>query len=730
MSETIKRHDKPLGASGTDVVSNVHNSEDHIEALQGYQAALFYDKMRRSDTQVRKILGAITSPIKSARWGVEPFDDDARSLEIANTIETILFKDIKWSKFINEALTVVAHGHSVFEVVHENKVSREIGPYTGLAQLGFRRQPTIIEWHHDKITGELKSIKQESATDIEVSVVIPAEFLLCFFSEQEGDNIGFPLLRNVYGPYKRKLLAMELQFIGIERFAIPTPMLQVPKGIKPTDLEYIAAVETLKAFVSAEDSYLMFPEGWELNLHDNSFDPEKLKSVIKGEDENMSGAILASFLELGTGGNTGAYALSNDLSDFFFAGLSYYANVIRDTINDKLIPQLVSLNYGPDETAIPKINYSGIADKAGLELMQIITGFIEKGVISSDEGLEDYIRKAYNLPKKAEGTLIENEGAETVDASTAPPEEIQPLVTEDVSVDEPAQLSEILKFAEKTPKKLMEKYDELLLDIIRRHLTTISDKYIADTLRNYKSLSDKNKMAATKDVKVGGVAQFKKELKGALTSLAREALDQVEAEVGISNVKFKEDEALILKDLGVDTFKFNEFSKLPKRIQLIIASQADLISAKESEEVTNAVAFQFGSSEPSTNDIDVIREDLKTAAAAKVDSGTKKTVAANTVATVAGHTRNQYLLDDEVQTVIESYTFVNSDPQTDICKALAGTTYDVLSTDIVRYQPPLHHNCKSYMRANLKTSKNKPEITGLPTLTDSARKSITFKDGI
>lgn len=38
------------------------------------------------------------------------------------------------------------------------------------------------------------------------------------------------------------------------------------------------------------------------------------------------------------------------------------------------------------------------------------------------------------------------------------------------------------------------------------------------------------------------------------------------------------------------------------------------------------------------------------------------------------------------------------------------------------------HNCKSYIRANLKTSKNKPKVTGLPSLTDKDRESITFKD--
>lgn len=728
MGEILKKHDKPLGASGTDVQGNVHNTEDHIEALQGYAAALVYDKMRRSDTQVRKILNAIVAPIKSAKWSVEPFDTESRSLEIANLIDQILFKDINWSKFLNEVTTFVAHGHAIFEVVHENKTSKDLGPYTGLAQLGFRRQSTIIEWHHDEVTGALKFIKQESNGDIKVSVEIPAEFLLCFFSEQEGDNIGFPLLRNVYGPYKRKLMAMELQFIGIERFAIPTPILKVPKTVSQGDDEYISAVEVLKNFTSAEDSYLTYPEGWELDLHSNSFDPEKLNSVIKAEDENMASAILASFLELGTGGNTGAYALSADLSDFFFAGLSYYANTIVDTVN-QLIKNLVILNFGPDETMIPKLMYSGITDNAGKELMEVVTGFTTAGVINKDEPLEDHIRKLYNLPKKAEGTILENE---TPVEDLTDPNDL--TSTEDPPQDPPTDPTQLkdknknIQLAEKTPKSLMAKYDEIILEIIRRHLNTISDKYIADVLRNYKNLSDKQKLNATKDVKIGGTAQFKKELKGALTSLAREALDQAESEVGIKNVKFSEDEKDILKEFNLESFKFNEFSKLPKRVQLIIASQAQLISDKEAQEVADVVAFQFGSSEPTTNDIEVLREDLRTAAKDKIDSGTKQTVAANASATVASYSRNEYLLNEEVQQQIESYTFVNNDPKSEICKALAGSTFDVLSTDIVRYQPPLHHNCKSYIRANLKTSKNKPEVTGLPTITQAAKKSITLKD--
>ena len=696
MGEIIKRHDKPLGASGTDVTGKVHNTEDHIEALQGYQAALIYDKMRRSDTQVRKILNAIKSHLRAAKWSIEPYDDDPKSLEIAGLVEHILFKDIKWSKFVNEALTMIEHGHSIFEIVDKNVVSKEFGPYTGLAQLGFRRQSTIIEWTHDEMSGELLRIKQESNTDIKVNTEIPAEFLLLFFSEQEGDNIGFPLLRNVYGPYKRKLLATELQFIGIERFAIPTPILKVPKNVTQADAEYIEAVAVLKNFTSAEDSYLTYPEGWELELHNNSFDPEKLTKVIKSEDENMTSAILASFLELGTGGNTGAYSLSADLSDFFFNGLIYYANIIVDTINSVLIPRIINLNFGPDEVAMPALSFSGITDNAGKELMEVLTGFTTSGLINADEPLEDYIRKLYNLPKKVEGTMIENEGevdAQPIDTNdNSDDNDIDPA--DDSEPEASAQLSENLKFAEakNNPKALMEKYDAIILEVIRRHLTIISDKYIADVLKNYNNLSAAQKIKAATDVKIGGTAQFKKELRGVFTSLARETLDQVESEVGLKNVKFKEQESDLLKEFNVESFKFNDFSKLPKRVQLLIASQAQLITEKEAKEVADVVAFQFGSSEPTTNDIAVLKEDLKLAAADRINSGNKQTVAANASATVLGNTRNEYLLSEDVQGEIASYTFVNSDPKTEICRTLAGTTYDVLSTDIVRYQPPLHHN--------------------------------------
>ena len=792
MAINLNRHDSALGSSGTDVIGKVHNGEDALEALRGYQAAIVYDKMRRSDTQVRKVLGAINNPIKSASWSFEPLSEDAADIKAAALMDQILFKDLNWTKFLNEALTCVGYGYSMFEVVHENKQNKEMGAYTGLAQLGYRRQSTITEWNHDTKTGALISVKQESSSDIQVDATIPSEFLLIFYNDQEGDNIGQPLLRNLFGPYKRKLLALELQYIGIERFAIPTPILKVPKNIKQSDAEYKDAVLVLQGFTSAQDSFITFPEGWELELHNNVFDPTKIGAVIKAEDENMSSAILASFLELGTGGNTGAYALSADLSDFFFAGLTYVADIIKNTIDEILVPQLMALNFGEDFDRFPKITYSGITDNAGLELMQVITGLTAGGVVVKDEPLEDYVRKVFKLPVKAEGTIIdngitqENDGNGTGNNSddNPPPTDNDPPVDgaqlklgelghshkgtgpnikqgqkhyhdqldaqgnvigrtatekdtaghvhikdDSTSTGKPIEVKALSEPAN-NPKKLIDDNTPAITEVIRRNLKNISDKYIADILKSYKDLPPNSKLRAPKNVKLGGLAIFRKELIGALTTAARQSLDLAKIDVpGKNDVKLSEDSELLLKEFKMDSFKFNDFSSLPKRVQILIAYQAGLITEAEAGEVADAVAFQYGSSVPSTNDIEIIRNDLKAAAEENINSGTKSTVGANAASTIINESRNTFLFSPEVEESIASYTFFNEDPKTEICKTLAGSTFEVADADLVRYQPPLHHNCKSYIRANLKTSKGIPATTGIPPISDAARESIKFKDG-
>ena len=89
--------------------------------------------------------------------------------------------------------------------------------------------------------------------------------------------------------------------------------------------------------------------------------------------------------------------------------------------------------------------------------------------------------------------------------------------------------------------------------------------------------------------------------------------------------------------------------------------------------------------------------------------------------------RDTFFFEPDVLDEIHSFTFINIAPVSAICRELAGTTFNTNDATSLRYTPPLHHNCKSYLRANLKVSRGVNELD-VSTLSPSAKaiKSITL----
>jgi hypothetical protein len=732
---------KEKGNSGTAISALVYQNE-YLSELTGVESHTVYNKMRRSDPQVRKVLSAITSPIKSATWSFEAASDEDKDIEAAALMERIFFTDLDYDHKLGEILTFLAHGFSIFEVIHENKISSEFGAYTGLANLAFRNQTTITEWRVDPRTSHLTEVHQEQSGDAEVDVWLKTDTLLMFFNEREGDDNGFPLLRPLYGPYKRKLLIETLKMIGIERSAIPTPTLQVPENISPKDEEYKAAVNILNTFTSAENAYITYPKGWELDLHQNSgFDPMKLEDSIKREDEKMAGAILATFLELGTGGNGGAYALGENLERFFAQVIASFAKAIANTINTKLVPNLMRLNYGDELEVMPKITFTGITDKVGKEFMEIVTGYTNAGVVGKDEQLEDHVRKVHGLPKKAEGTALENQGTQdeainnsddTTDNSNNTDGTSNDTADNQEEPEADVQLSEKIKLAEaKNPKSLINQEAKTINEVMKSNLQFIGEKLVADVVRKYKQLPESGKLRAIDNIKLGGTAKYKRQLKGTLTTTSTKALDQVTQEVPeASDVKLKNNEEFftLLDNYGSIKFADNDFSSLPAHVRKLITLQANRIADRQASELEDRVAFTFMQTEQTTDSAATIEKDLTNAATDYVNSPAVNTAATNVSSTLVNQTRNEFFFDDEVLEEIYAFRFTNSDPKAAICQKLAGRVFAKNDTEFLQYSPPLHHNCKSYLSAVPQAAKTKPEIEPLPPITETDRKSITLSE--
>ena len=725
------------GNSGTAISAKVYDNE-YLSELSGVEAHTIYNKMRRSDTQVRKVLAAITSPIKAAAWSIEPASEDTIDVEAAALMERILFEDLNYDHKLGEILTFLAHGFSLFEVIHENKVSKDFGPYTGLANLAFRNQATITEWLVDPKTGVLKEVHQEQAGDAEVDVWLKTENLLMFFNEREGDDNGFPLLRPLYGPYKRKLMTETLKMVGIERSAIPTPTLEVPENISPADEEYKAAVRILSGFTSAENSYITYPKGWGLELNSNSgFDPMKLEDSIKREDEKMAGSILATFLELGTGGNGGAYALGENLERVFTQVIASFAKAVANTINTTLIPNLMTLNFGDTIEKMPKITVSGISEEAGAEFMTIVTGYANAGVIQKDEQLEDHVRKLHGLPKKAEGAMLDNQEAaggdddpSNDDDSGTPDNDDSGTESGDDSSD--VQLSEEIKLAEaKNPRGLISQEAKIITEVMRTNLQFIGEKLVADIMRKYRQLPAGSKLKAIDDIKLGGTAKFKRQLKGTLTVTSNKALEQARLEVpGSADVKLKNNDEFFKALDEFETIKFadNDFSALPAHVRKLITLQSSRLVDRQAVSLEDAVAFTFLQTDQTTDSANAMEKEINDAAKKYVASSNLNTAGANASSTVVNQTRNELFFDDDVLETIYAFKFNNLDPQTAICQKLAGRVFAKDDNEFISYAPPLHHQCKSYLSTISQQAKTKPVISPLPPITETDRKSITLSE--
>lgn len=690
-----------VGSSGTEIFAGTL-SEEYLQELQGQQGAEVFDKMRRSDPKVKMILSAMKNPIKSAVWEVHQKGDETHEGEIQQKfIEHILFDDLgkTWKSFLHEALSCIDFGYSLFEITYKAELNHPVwGSYNGIRSLAFRSQKTISRWDINK-HGELDTVEQQAFGDHQKVTKIPAKYLLHFALEKEGDNFeGVSVLRPCYGPWLRKNTFLKLIAAGTEKYAIPIPILKIPEG-KQDSQEYRKAIQALQKYVSHQCNYLTIPYGWDLELKSNPFDASKIRGVINEENVEMVNAALANFLELGQSGS-GSYALSFDLSDFFLGGLEYIAEQITETINGQLIPKLIELNF-PGQKPLVELHASGIADRAGEELAKIVDMLVKSGVVKADDRLEESLRKRFGLPARDDETSRE------------------------LKAEKPMQFAEKKNDLKKKSKddkviKQIESDAEVLKELMREHLGELSSIMIGQAVKHWKNATPAQKVKAPKDLKPIGLAKYQKALTNEISKQYLAALDQAKKEnPRFSNIKLSETEERIL--LG-------EFDRINRKGRNRILGLVNTLVTAHAADIEKNIRLQYVQSSESTDSPRQLEQDLSDATNKTINGPMTTAGSIINASTITNFARKD-LFDEIVKTKeVESFTWVNSSPVSEICKGINGMTLPADHPDVDRYWPPLHHNCKTYVVLNTSNRKDKPTPQNGFTPTEAQKKSITLAD--
>jgi SPP1 gp7 family putative phage head morphogenesis protein len=752
-----------VGSSGTEIYAG-YLSEDYLAELRGRRWADTIDQMRRSDANVKMTLNALKLPLKSSKWIIQTTEASEAAEMQKKIIENALFRDTgrSFKKVIGEVLTTLDFGYSLFELTFRAKLDDpELGPYNTLKSIAFRGQRTIEKWNVAN-DGELICVTQIADGDTGRMVDLDSRFLLHFALEQEGDNYeGISILRPMYGSWLRKNHFLKLMAAGIEKYAIPIPILEVPTGRESSE-EYSHAIAALEAYTSNQSNYLTVPQGWKLTIQPTTFESEKIRSTINFENQEMVNSILASFLLLGQNRAGGSYALGDTLSDFFGQTLISVADHISEQFKSKVFEPLIKMNFG-NVPVLVELKCENLAEKADKAYAETIKVLVDGGVIESDDKLEEYVREKYRLPKKDETSTRQ-----------APAQ---------ASFGAPKMFAEEKKSPVKKQREasvLIRSSAKELKDIFKRHLSILGTDLINKTIKEMQALPESKQAKAAVNVDVASTDPYSERMLLALTLTYVESQDQIydllkSGAKKLSEFRLAQDrqtkirskvrqvEALDAKiENSLLAYMANpsdralameikslerELGELSKETRGLIEQENDLtftsrqkLQAKaqsildvQVSDLRKATVLQFGSSFPSTDDDEVLRKDM-TDSVRKTINGPMTTTGPDILGSQVvneGRLDAAQEIQEEGLDEVESYTFVavDDDRTTDICLELNGRTFAANDPDVDKYSPPLHHNCRSYLAANLRSFKKNPEVTSEKlTLSKDAQKAITLSE--
>lgn len=375
-----------------------------------------FDKMRKEDSQVGSVLRAVTLPIRSAQWSLDPAGADPEVVKFVSDELGLPIKGQKvepplrtrgrfsWDDHLRLALLELVFGHSFFEQVYAVDGGR-----AHLRKIAWR-PPRTISKINVAADGGLVSIEQHGRPG-QSNVVISVDRLVVYVNDREGANwLGTSLLRQAYKNWMLKDRLLRAQAIVIERNSLGIPVYTsapAPDQYKDeaavkewNNNEIKEGLKVVRNLRSGSTAGVAITAKAKLELMGVTGTLPKTAEPIAYHDEQIARAMLAHFLNLGS--ETGSWALGTTFADFFSGSLNATGKHFRDVTQQHVIEDLVDLNWGT-ATPSPRLTFEPIGSEypATAEAIKLL---IECGALTPDDPVEAYVRDRYGLPAKDPST--------------------------------------------------------------------------------------------------------------------------------------------------------------------------------------------------------------------------------------------------------------------------------------------------------------------------------------
>ena len=361
------------------------------QVVQSMQDALDYRgvtvdqlvQMTRNDAQVRGILNSIKSPIKMARAKiVNPKDPNAVEKYSKNKIPTdpkaapvvIPKYGEEERQFIEKNLlsapcdggmeipireiaatmaTAVRDGYKIFEQVWEQRDGK-----IWLKKLAYRSN--LCTWFKYDGNGNITGAWQQTTVNgLYKDVRYPKEKIAYFiFNKEENPYVGESAFIPVFYHYDKKHKLYAIAHLSYQLNAIPIRLGKHPSSLRGDEL--LKFRDSLKGLGTA--MAMTFPNTCEVEKLESTKSLTEFMPLIQHHDSMMSKAFLTQFMNLGSSGGGGSFALSNDQSDMFLMAVIGLLHDIEEVFNSQIIPPLIDWNFGTKK--YPKLMFAPFSDAA------------------------------------------------------------------------------------------------------------------------------------------------------------------------------------------------------------------------------------------------------------------------------------------------------------------------------------------------------------------------------
>jgi hypothetical protein len=215
-----------------------------------------------------------------------------------------------------------------------------------------------------------------------------------------------PTHNSIYRPaYKNWFIRDQLykiQAIGLERTYMGIPVADLPENY--SDEMKALALQIVTNLRTDDNAGITKPVELGLDILHNAINAgTEMQAAIAYHSREILKSSLAHFLDLGSAGSSGSWALSSDQSELFLMAINAPANMVEEQFNlDPGIPALMRFNFPDAQSAnMPHLTHGDIGQRSfSTGMGRTIMALGQWGFLTPDDATEDWFRQVLDMPER------------------------------------------------------------------------------------------------------------------------------------------------------------------------------------------------------------------------------------------------------------------------------------------------------------------------------------------